>query len=523
MKSFLETLAETAAGKHWQRIGIRHHHGILIPLAAIHTERSCGIGEFLDLIPLIDWCNEVGFNLIQLLPLNNSSDDPSPYCSESVCALNWMHLSLSELPGVDCTELTELQALILTPVVEYGKVSCEKLRFLRSYFEKRKGDLSSEVYLSFVASQPWLQPYALFKTLKTQFRSLPWRTWPSHLQCLKKEEIQALYPLYAEEMAFHCFLQYLCYQQMVQVKAYAKERQVFLMGDLPILLNQESVENWQFVECFSPDLGAGSPPDIYNEEGQNWNLPILNWDVFKKEGFSFWKERLAYAENFYDLFRIDHILGFFRIFAIPFHHPSKEGRYIPDNPPACMRQGEEVLEMVLSSTQMLPIGEDLGVVPSYVRPCLKKWGVCGTRVVRWEKEEGGENRFIDLSCYEPLSLCCVSTPDSEPLSLFWKECKEEARSFAVHKGWDYREELTAAEREELLRDSHQSASLFHVNLLQEYLALIPSFVHADPKQERINIPGTILPSNWVYRFLPSVQEIRTCQPLKDHIKKILIP
>ncbi|MEN9343607.1 MAG: 4-alpha-glucanotransferase [Chlamydiota bacterium] len=493
---------------------MKHHHGVLIPLSAIHTKNSCGVGEFLDLIPFIDFCASVGFEIIQLLPLNNAPCEPSPYSCESSCALNPLYLSISYLNPND-PEILFLQSLTKTDRVEHKKIAEHKLSFLKRHYK--------EAPASFVKEKKWLKPYALFKALKEKFHNTPWRSWSEEYRSLTLSQIEALYPLYEQEIAFHCFLQYLCFEQLKAVKEYAHKKGCRLMGDLPILLSEESADNWQWVEFFDPSFGAGAPPDQYNPEGQNWNLPLFNWDALRKAGFPLWKQRLKYAEEFYDLFRLDHILGFFRLFAIPFGHPSCEGQYIPSDDDVALKQGENLLDMILSSTSMIPIGEDLGSVPDYVRPCLKRKGICGTKVMRWERAWETTKQCIPPSLYEPLSLCCVSTHDSEPLTLFWQTCKEEAEAICQSKGWNYTPTLSVEQRETLLRDCHHSSSLFHINPLQEYLAFFKELVHEDPFEERINVPGVVLPTNWTYRYIPSVENLIQNAPLCSKIKQLLKP
>lgn len=518
MISFLQN---TPTAKQWQRIGIGHHHGILVPLSAIHTANSCGIGEFLDLIPLIDWCRSVGFDIIQLLPLNNAPQESSPYMSESSCALNPIHISLSALDGVDQSQLTRLQALTRSCRVDHVRVAQYKLSFLKDYYTLHYDHISGNPsYTQFVDAQPWLKPYTLFKALQEKFHGLPWKEWPQEFITLSDKSREELYPLYSKEMQWHTFLQYLCFIQLKTVHSYATQHHCFLMGDIPILLSHESVDNWQWVEYFDPFLGAGAPPDPYNSEGQNWNLPLFNWDAMRKNDFSWWKQRLGYAQEFYDLFRLDHILGFFRFFAIPFGRPSKEGRFIPQDQSVAIQQAEEILKTLISFTSMLPIGEDLGAEPKYVRPYLKQWGICGTKIMRWEKAWKADQSSLPPEEYEPLSLCSVSTHDSEPLSLFWKECPEEAKVLCEEKGWPYNPLLTFAQREQLLKECHESQSLFHINLLQEYLAFFPELTHRDPREERINIPGKILDTNWTYRFIPSIEELQLHEPLKQLIARL---
>lgn len=390
---------------HWQSVGRRSHHGIALPLSALWTER--GPATFLDLIPLIDWCAEVGFDVIQLLPLNDSGIDPSPYNPISSCALN------------------------------------------PKYLAKESVDESS--YKQFCQeNNDWLKAYG------------------------------------------HAEIQYRCFSQMRKVKEYATRKKVYLMGDIPILISPKSVDVLAEPELFDLSKEAGAPPDQYNLEGQHWGFPLVRWDVMKENNYAWWKRRLRVASELYHIYRVDHVVGLFRMWA------HKVG-FIPPDPSLWPTQGREILEMMLQSTSMLPIAEDLGggdTLSDVVRPMLKELGICGTKVMRWEPDVP----------YEPYSLTTVSTHDSEPLLLWWES--------------EYRKPLTPDHHFELIRNSHHTSSYFHVNPLQEYFALIPELTRP-PEQERINVPGTISPQNWTYKFKPPLEAFTRHKGLKIMIQNLL--
>lgn len=498
--------------KQWKKIGSGVHHGINLPLSAIRSENSCGIGEFLDLRLLVDWCVQIGFDLIQLLPLNDSGDDPSPYFTVSSRALNPLFISLRALPGVKpCSELDELAAFNETDRVLFHEVRSRKLLFLRRYFEERGPEIiASRGFRIFLKEEPWVKSYALFKTLKSQRANTHWRSWPSEMQGELNER----------DIHFHCLLQFLAAEQLAEVKRYANSKNVLLMGDLPILISDDSCDVWERPEEFDLSLVAGAPPDYYNREGQVWGFPLFRWDVMQKNHYEWWKERLGFAGRFYDLLRIDHVLGFYRIWAVPPGHPSKEGHFIPKDRNLWLPQGDRLLKMVASYSPMLPIAEDLGTVFTGMREHLASIGLCGTKVMRWERFWDGDGSYIPIDSYNPLSLSTLSTHDSETVTLWWSNFPDEAEVYAAEKGWDYDPELTYDQRLTMIKESHQSGSLFHVNLLGEYLALFPELVWEDPAQERINIPGKLLPTNWTYRLRPSLEKLTSHLPLLNIMRKL---
>ncbi|HSX04392.1 MAG TPA: 4-alpha-glucanotransferase [Rhabdochlamydiaceae bacterium] len=521
LNSFLST---TPVADAWKKIGIYPHHGINLLLSALHTKNSSGIGEFYDLLPLIDWCNEVNLDTLQLLPLNDTGDDPSPYYSISSCALNPLFISLYALPYLKQTdELQKLQLLSREAShLSYSDVQSHKFFFLRHYFHQEGQTLiQSKEFEQFVSQSPWLLPYALFKTIKTIVSKNHWMTWPENLKKLTSLEKENLLKNHGEEIAFFMLLQYLCFSQLAEVKKYAQKKKVHLFGDLPILISPDSADVWHHRELFDLNLQAGSPPDIYSTLGQAWGFPIMRWDMMEKENYSWWKERLLHASNFYDIYRLDHVIGLFRIWAVPLNKTANEGFYIPSNENLWNDQGKKNLMKLVSHSQMLPIAEDLGVVRPSMREVLKSLGICGTKVMRWERKWEEDKSFIPFNEYPPLSLTTVSTHDSETLELWWRDEPEEAKVFAQFKGWQYSPKLTFDQRKEILWDSHHTPSLFHVNLLQEYLSLFPNFDWNSPEEERINVPGKVMPTNWTYRFKPSVEEILQHDDLKKEMKNIL--
>lgn len=517
-----ETLLKSKVGPQWSKIGIKQHHGIDLPLSALHSNESCGIGEFYDLLPMIDWCEKVGMDVIQLLPLNDTGDDTSPFFSVSAMALNPLFLSLHKLPNLDGDKLQQLRHFNTYTRVPFHEVQSHKSLILRNYFEERKSTLSKEKgFNEYIEKNDWVKSYALFKVFKDLMTKNHWQTWPSELQNLKNDQFEELFQKHWDEASYYIFLQYLCFQQLTDVKTYANKKGIFLKGDIPILISPDSADVWKYTDEFQLSLTAGAPPDRFNEEGQVWGLPIFNWEVMKQRNYDWWRKRLSYAGNFYDLYRIDHVLGFFRIWAIPLGQPSSEGKFIPENEAKWFDHGKEILSVLVDFSSMLPIAEDLGVVPDSIRMCLSELGICGTKVMRWESHNSDGKTFIDLLHYNPISMTTVSTHDSTTLALWWNNPLEEAKAFAAYKGWDYSPNLSKVHRREILWDSHHSSSLFHINLIGEYLALFPELVWDSPFDERINVPGTVSPSNWTYRIRPSVETILAHEPLLQEVKSLL--
>lgn len=505
--------------KQWQAIGISAHHGINVALFSLHSQQSCGIGEFIDLILLIDWCKEVGFDLIQLLPLNDTGAESSPYAAISAFALNPIHLSLSRLPHA--SDFEKIKSLCSFTRVDYPLVRQLKEQFLRSYFTAHSEEaLLSKEYEKFLLSNPWLRGYALFKTIKQQMQWRSWEEWPQELRDLEERAIERVEKEHSREIEYHKFIQYLCFLQMQSVKNYAEEMAVFLKGDIPILINRDSADVWESRHLFLLDYSAGAPPDLYANEGQKWGFPLYNWPMMERHHYRWWRDRLSLAATLYHLYRLDHIVGFFRIFAIPIQSEAKDGFFYPNEKNVWIDHGRRILSSITQDIDMLPIGEDLGALAEGVAECLAELGICGTKVVRWERYWQTSQDFIPPSLYSPQSMTTVSTHDSDTLQGWWKNYPKEAKLYCLSRGWQYSSTLQADYLFEMLKESHRSSSLFHINLLQEYLALDPDLVRS-PEEERINLPGTVSEQNWSYRIKPSLEEISSHRYLLEKIGEIL--
>jgi 4-alpha-glucanotransferase len=278
---------------------------------------------------------------------------------------------------------------------------------------------------------------------------------------------------------------------------------------------------WLHRKIFDLEYSAGAPPDMFSVDGQNWGFPVYNWDALAKQHYRWWKERLKWASRYYHIYRIDHIVGFFRIWTIPRNLDGKSGKFVPEDENLWIDHGQRLIMMMLESNEMLPIGEDLGVVPTTVRECLTTLGICGTKVMRWERKWEEDKRYIPAQEYPIISMTTVSTHDSETLQQWWQMNPQEAQDYAIFKGWHYQPVLSREYHQAILWESHHTASLFHVNPLQEYLALIPGLTQPHLEDERINVPGIVSKKNWTYRFKPSLEELTSNSTLKHCIQEII--
>ena len=307
----------------------RQSTGFVLPLLALRTQdKPCG--EFPDLEKLAVLAKKWGMNLIQILPVNDSGWQASPYSALSSIALNPIYLSIKDLPEFEqlspalCGSLTQMNAqLALHKRVPYGEVLDAKLKILSQAWEEisspsfsnRTGVLS--VLEGWVKENEWVRPYGCFLELKKRFGGLPWWNWPEYAT-VRQDDIETLLSdsSFAKQVDFWAWVQMRAYWQFENACTLVHAMGIDLMGDIPILMNRDSVDAWYDRQIFDFDFFAGAPPDAGSPPGQNWGFPLYRWDVIEKTGWAFWKTRLEAADHFYSSYRIDHVLGFFRIWAV---------------------------------------------------------------------------------------------------------------------------------------------------------------------------------------------------------------
>ena len=218
--------------------------------------------------------------------------------------------------------------------VNYTKVLTTKLHYLKEVYLEQIDELTKhKAYQSFIKEhQDWVKPYAVFSYLRDLYSTPEYTKWDTY-SMYDAELVEALYEDKEKEIAFYVFLQYHLHIQLLEVSNYARKDGVVLKGDLPIGIYRYSVDAWMYPELFHLDKQAGAPPDFYSKEGQNWGFPTYNWEKMREDGYQWWKERLQHMARYFDIYRIDHILGFFRIWQISEQHKQGlMGHFYPVKP-----------------------------------------------------------------------------------------------------------------------------------------------------------------------------------------------
>lgn len=307
--------------------------GTAIPLFSLRSEKSFGIGDFGDLYRFVDWMKLTGQNIIQILPINDTTMthtwvDSYPYNANSIYALHPAYIDLTQLPSLMDAEATahffsrgkELNQL---EEIDYDATTELKWDYLRRIFAQEGGStLASNDYKEFFqTNREWLTPYAVFSSLRDKYSTPDFRLW-SEQSSYKASEIERLASPENSgytEVALHYYIQYQLHLQLTRVRRYAHYQGVILKGDIPIGISRNSVEAWKEPHLFHMDSQAGAPPDDFSAEGQNWGFPTYNWEEMAKDNYAWWRKRFQKMADYFDAYRIDHLLGFFRIWEIPLH------------------------------------------------------------------------------------------------------------------------------------------------------------------------------------------------------------
>ena len=321
--------------------------GVAIPVFSLRSENGLGTGEFSDITLLVDWAKNSGFKLIQLLPINDTTAthsflDSYPYAAISTFALHPLYLNLEKVAGNKKNAIIKSlyknkAQLNQSSEVDYNQVMNLKFSALKELFAAQKhGFLSDSNYVEFFdLNRHWLVPYAVFCYLRDKYETADFSQWKSH-STFNDAEVQLLASSSQkqyESIAIHYFIQYHLHLQLKEVTAYAHKNGIVIKGDLPIGIYRYGCDAWMAPELYHMDVQAGAPPDDFAVKGQNWGFPTYNWKKMQEDDFAWWRRRFEQMSEYFDAFRIDHILGFFRIWSIPLHAVEGiMGKFVPAIP-----------------------------------------------------------------------------------------------------------------------------------------------------------------------------------------------
>jgi 4-alpha-glucanotransferase len=536
--------------------------GVLAPVFALCGPDDLGIGDTAALLEFGTWAAAQGLRIVQILPVNESGGDNSPYNIISSMALDPTTIAttpdgIAELTRADFNRITanhDLAALRTGPV-DYAAVRPLKRALLSAAHEKfaaRAPAARRADYEAFVAQQAdWLEPYALYRSLMArhdeseiiglwdagQRTLVEARKWLTDLPADARSQIDDL-------ADFYRYVQWIAYSQWRDVRAQLTDLGVSLMGDVPVGVSIHSCDVWSEPEAFDLTRSSGAPPETIFQSapfvmqwGQNWGFPLYDWQAMSRDNFAWWRRRLRGMFAMFDFIRVDHALGFFRIYSFPWRPEENDtfldlndeeakaltgGRlpgFVPneDDTPAHRAmnksQGENLFRMMLEETgPHRLIAEDLGSVPTYCRPSLIDLEIPGFKIPQWERHN---DRSIILGAdYQRLSLACYATHDHPPFRGMWTEWFEQSQSddpaTAAHARSEMSELMRFVGRPDLADQPfdaaiHQASQ--HALLASNSWLVVPLITDILGTDERFNVPGAIGAENWTHRLGGTIAEL----------------
>jgi 4-alpha-glucanotransferase len=548
--------------------------GVLAPLFALRTEKDLGVGDLEGLRQFIDWAAGIGFKIVQLLPINEMGGDHSPYNAISAVALEptTLHLAPGSPEDLSQRDFDEIIAQYDLKKLRKGAVKHARVRRLKidllvkafvDFSRRTQGDQAAAAsFDAFCENESgWLLDYAFFRALMEENGNREtWDQWPEEQRdpnsaraSLAAQSIERQ-ARFAERVRFWQYVQWIARAQWTAVKAYAEARGVGLMGDIPFGVNYYSADVYSRRDEFALDWSGGAPPEPYFKDdeftqkwGQNWGIPLYRWDVMRGRNMAWWRQRVRGVRNIFHVFRIDHVLGFYRVYAFPWR-PERNPEFLPltwdemcertggampqfyprgdsdwENGEANRREGEEYLRMVLEESGDTRVaGEDLGTVPHYVRPSLRALGVATFKIPQWENYDDG--RSIAGSDYHRVSVATYATHDHKPLRALWQEAfakpvraeqpgRRDLAKIAEFAGIpapageaDFDRDFYAPVMEALFRCESWIAIVMITDLLA--------------RKDRFNVPGTAVNSNWSRRMQKTVAGLAGSPAIRKRINLI---
>lgn len=536
--------------------------GLLVPVFALRHAEDLGIGDTRAMREAIDFCANQGLGILQVLPINETGGDNSPYNAISSVALAPELLSMTpeEVPGLTSEMLEQLapqsvRIELQRGAVDYPRVKGLKLDLLASAFaEFESRDLENNTplaaeFISFIDhNDAWLPAYTLFRALVNEYEGdACWIGWKPEHQTFEAASQWIETVEQGDEIErfrdFCAYTQWIAYRQWKAVRAHADSRNVRLMGDMPFGVSRYGADVWACRHLFDLTWSGGAPPEPFFDTdlfikrwGQNWGIPLYKWEAHRADNFSWWRQRVKMvAECFHD-FRIDHVLGFFRIYSFPWL-PKDNGIFVnlspeqvkamtedrlpqfipgPDEPEASAEineaQGEELLRMVLDAAGSVGVvAEDLGVVPKYVRPLLQKLGIPGFVIPIFERISDEDREFKPKETYPELSLATYGTHDHAPLVAFYDDLVKRWHGRDGHEAW--------LDVQRLMRwlglDDKNPPKVWNdvlhaafVRALLETPSCMAIFMVTDilGTAQRFNLPGSCTDLNWSQRLDMTLEE-----------------
>lgn len=467
-----------------------------------------GIGDFgqgaYDFVDFLDRANQKNW---QILPLGITGYGDSPYQNFSAFAGNPYFVDLQEFLDRDFLEEEEMKLFPLgssPEKVDYGILYKNKMELLRRAYKRARRAIHEELLHFYEEEKHWLRDYALFMALKANQGGASWLKWPPHLQDKNTREVLDFEKHHEKEIYFHVFIQYFFHKQWKQLKNYANDKNINIIGDIPIYVAEDSADVWgnkrlfKLDHSFTPITVAGCPPDAFSDTGQLWGNPIYDWEVLEAEGYGWWIQRMKASFELYDIVRIDHFRGFEAYWEIEYGSENAVvGKWTKGpNIKLFNRIREELGELNI-------IAEDLGFLTEEVHEMIEKTGFPGMKVLQFAFDPREESDYLPHT-YNKNCVVYTGTHDNEttmgwfkdaPTAVFNHAGKYLKLSFEEGLNWGF------------IRGAFSSVANLCIIPMQDYLEL--------GNEARMNTPST-LGNNWVWRMKADAATPR----LADKINKL---
>lgn len=465
--------------------------GILLPVSSIPS--AYGIGAFSkEAYEFVDFLKESGQTYWQILPLGPTGYGDSPYQSFSTFAGNPYYIDLEKL--IQAGFLTREQCQDYDwgeseNYVDYEKIYLSRFKVLKKVFEKSEIE-NNDAFCTFVKENDfWLADYALYMAVKDSFQGKSWSEWDEDIRLRKPEAIEKYSSQLKEQILFYEFQQYLFADQWMQLKKYANERGIRIIGDIPIYVAFDSADTWanpelfQFDENCMPTGVAGCPPDSFSATGQLWGNPLYRWEYHRETGYAWWMQRISYCYKLYDVVRIDHFRGFDEYYNIPFGDTTAQFGKWEKGP------GYDLFRVMKEKLgDKAVIAEDLGFLTPSVIELVKKTGYPGMKILQFAFDSREESDYLPHN-YSSNSVVYTGTHDNDTTMGWYQTVGEHDRSFA-------KKYLNIKDDEDMvwnfIRAAIASVSDIAIIPMQDYLSL--------GSEARINVPST-LGNNWKWRMI----------------------
>ena len=465
--------------------------GVLLPVFCLPSEYGIGsLGR--EAYRFVDFLERAGQRYWQVLPLGPTSYGDSPYQSFSAFAGNPYLIDLQVLieKGLLTRQEVETADWGQRPdTIDYAKLYAHRFAVLQKAWA-RGGCESDEGFAAFCEKEKeWLEDYSLFMALKDHFGGREWQAWPEQIRLRRPQAVAQWQTRLARECSFWNYVQYLFFDQWGRLKRYANQKGIQIIGDIPIYVAMDSADVWVNGDLFQldgsrrPTAVAGVPPYLFSATGQLWGNPLYDWDAMEKDGFAWWKRRMASCARFYDLIRIDHFIGIVHYYAIPAgEDTAQNGKWVPG-------PGEKLLAAIstaLGGKQI--IAEDLGSVTPAVRRLLAKSGYPGMKLMEFAFDSDGKNENLP-AYFEKNTVVYGGTHDNETLAGFFGpgQSRNMLRFARRYLHVSQNRQIPWA----VIRAGYASCADTVIFQLQDFLGL--------DNRARINTPST-LGGNWCWRL-----------------------